>query len=239
MLVQRKSDSKVLLIKSLPTEVQGRLLLLGQDLNKAVQEYIEAMRAAGGVVSMAIVMAAAVGIVSSCDVTKLSLHGEYVNITKTWAKSLLKQMGYVKKKGSNAGKMSPTQFAGIQEVFLADIKAQVLMNDIPDELIINWDQTGVPLVPTGEWTMHRAGEKIIPITNSDDKHQIMTVLSASMAGEYLAPQLIFKGKTHHCHPLITFPKGRDIQHSENHWSNEDTMQRYIEQNVIPFINQKP
>ena len=127
--------------------------------------------------STPIVMAAAVGIMSSRDVKKLSSHRGHVNITKTWARSLLKQMGYVKMKSSNAGKVSPIQFAEMQEVFLADIKAQVLINDIPDELIINWDQTGLPLVPTVEWTMHRAGEKIIPITNSDDKHQITDVLA--------------------------------------------------------------
>ena len=85
-----------------------------------VQEYIEATRAAGGVVNTAIVMAAAVRIMSSCDVTKLSSHGRYVNITKTWAKSLLKQMGYVIRKCSNIGKISPVQFAEIQ-VFLADM----------------------------------------------------------------------------------------------------------------------
>ena len=234
----QKNDPEGPLVKCLPTKTQGRLLLLGQDIDKAVQEYIEATRAAGGVVNTAIVMAAAVGIMSSRDVTKLSSHGGYVNITKTWAKSLLNRMGYVKRKCSNAGKISPIQFAEIQEVFLADIKAQVLMNDIPDELIINWDQTGLPLVPTGEWTMHRAGEKIIPIANSDDKHQITAVLAASMAGEYLAPQLIFQGKTQRCHPPVAFPKGWDIWHSENHWSNEDTMQRYIEQIIIPFIDQK-
>ena len=205
-LVQRKNDPKGPLVKSLPTKAQGRPLLLGQDLDKAVQEYIEVMRAAGGVVNTAIVMAAAVGIVSSRDVTKLSSYGGYMNITKTWAKSLLKQMEYVKRKCSNAGNISPTQFAEIQEVFLADIKAQVLMNDIPDELIINWDQTGVPLVHTGEWTVHNASEKIISIANSDDKHQITAILAASMAGEYLAPQLIFKGKTQRCHPPVTFPK---------------------------------
>ena len=125
-------------------------------------------------------------------------------------------MGYVKQKCSNAGKIYPTQFSEIQEIFLPDVKAQVLMNDIPDELITTCDQTGVPLVPTGEWTMHRAGEKIIPITNSDDKRQITAVLAASMAAEYLATQLIFKGKTQHCHPPVTFPKGWDIWHSENH-----------------------
>ena len=132
-----------------------------------------------------------------------------MNITKTWAKSLLKRMGYVKKKCSNAGKVSTLQLAHIQEVFPADVRAQVVMNDIPDEVIINWDQTGVPLVPTGEWTMHRAGDKIIPIANSDDKHQITTILAASMAGEYLPPQLIFKGKTQRCHPPVPFPKGWD------------------------------
>ena len=60
------------------------------------------------------------------------------------------------------------------------------MNDTPYKLIINWDQTGALLVPTGEWTMHCAGEKIIPIANSDDKCQITAVLAASMAGEDLA-----------------------------------------------------
>ena len=41
---------------------QGRPVLLDQDLYKAVQEYIEATRAADKVVNTAIVMAAAVGI---------------------------------------------------------------------------------------------------------------------------------------------------------------------------------
>ena len=98
-LAQKKNDPEGPVVKCLPTKAQGRPLLLGQELDKAVQEYIEATRAAGGVVNTAIVMAAAVGIVSSRDVTKLSSNGGYVNITKTWAKSLLKRMGYVMKDG--------------------------------------------------------------------------------------------------------------------------------------------
>ena len=49
--------------------------LLGQDLNKVVQEYIEVTRAAGGVINTAIVMAVAVGIVSCRNVTMVSSHG--------------------------------------------------------------------------------------------------------------------------------------------------------------------
>ena len=66
---------------------------------------------------------------------------------------------------------------------MADVAAEVLMNDIPDKLIINWDQTGLPVVPTGQWTMHHAGEKVVPIANVDDKHQITAVLAATLAGK--------------------------------------------------------
>ena len=49
-------------MKCLPTKEQGRPLLLDQDLDKAVQEYIEATRAADKVVNTAIVMTATVSI---------------------------------------------------------------------------------------------------------------------------------------------------------------------------------
>ena len=56
------------------------------------------------------------------------------------------------------------------------------LNDIPDELIFNWDQTGLHMVPTGERTMHKSGDKIIPIAHLDDKRQITAVLAATLKG---------------------------------------------------------
>ena len=61
-LAQSKNDGEALEVKCLPMKAQGRPLLLDQDLDKAVQEYIEVTRAAGEVVNTAIVMAATVGI---------------------------------------------------------------------------------------------------------------------------------------------------------------------------------
>ena len=88
----------------------------------------------------------------------------------------------------------------IRKFCLADIAAVVVFNEIPDELILNWDQTALHLVPTGQWTMHQAGRKVIPITHCGDKHQITAVFAASMVGEYLPIQLIYKGKTVQSHP---------------------------------------
>lgn len=79
-------------------------------------------------------------------------------------------MKYVKRKCSNVGKVAVHKFEYIQDVFLSGNVAEVVMNNIPDSLIINWDHTGLPVVPTGEWTMHQAGDKVIPIAHVDNKH---------------------------------------------------------------------
>ena len=49
--------------------------------------------------------------------------------------------------------------------------------------------------------------------------------------------MIYKGKTLHCHPKVSFPQGWDVWHSDNHWSNEETMKRYIEKIIVPFVSQ--
>ena len=147
------------------------------------QDYIRALRMAGGVVNTTIVMAAANGIVKAKDISRLASHGGSITINKGWARSLLNRMKYVKRKCSNAGKVSMPDFEKIQEVFLVDITAEVLMNDIPNQLIINWDHTGLSLLPTGQWTMHCAGEKVVPIAHVDDKRRITAVLAANMTGE--------------------------------------------------------
>ena len=121
---------------ALPTLSQGRPLLLEHELDRAVQKFVEFMRKIGGIVNTAIVMAAVQGIVSARDHALLTEHGGHIEITKAWAKSLLKRMGYVKRKCSNAGKLSPAHFEEFKDEFLADVKAEVLMNDIPKELIL-------------------------------------------------------------------------------------------------------
>ena len=99
-------------------------------------------------------MAAAEGIVASRDQGLLAQHGGHIQITKTWARSLLTRMGYVKRKCSNAGKVAVSRFLELQGDFLADIQAEVVINEIPTELVLNWDQTALHLVPTGQSVDH-------------------------------------------------------------------------------------
>lgn len=78
-------------------------------------------------------MAAAEGIVTAQCPGKLQKQDGDHCIGRDWAKSL---KGFVKRKVSNAGKVV---VAELKEQFLADIAAEVIMNDIPADLIINWD----------------------------------------------------------------------------------------------------
>ena len=195
-----------------------------------------ALRKTGGVVDTSVVIGAAEGIVSTKKPGLLAKHGGHIELSKSWVQSLFHRMGYVKRKGSNAGKVTIGHFEEVKQIFLADITAVAFMNDIPPQLILNWDQTAIHYVPTGQWTMHKAGEKIVPIANSDDKRQITAVLAVTMNGEYLPPQLIYQGKTTRCHPVVSFPHQWDVWHSDNHWSTEETMGRYIRNIIVPYVS---
>ena len=65
-----------------------------------------------------------------------------------------------------------------------DIKNVVELDEIPPQLIINWDQTAIHYVPVGSWTMELEGAKRVDIAGKDDKRQITAVFAGSMAGDF-------------------------------------------------------
>ena len=145
-------------------------------------------------------MAAAEAIISTRHPGYLQEQDSSFVVTKTWAKSLLIKMNFVERKSFNAGKLLPVEFNLQKECFLNDICAEVHMNNIPEDLIFNWDQTSIHLVPVSEWMIKKQGTKNIIVTGVDDKLQITLVLAATMIGCFLHPQILYEGKTARCHP---------------------------------------
>ena len=74
------------------------------------------------------------------------------------------------------------KFEKAKAQFLLDIKAVVEFHDIPNSLIINWDETGIHYVPVVSWTMKKEWSKRVEIAAVDDKHQITAVFAASLVG---------------------------------------------------------
>ena len=86
--------------------------------------------------------------------------------------------------------------------------------------------------------MDKEGSKRVEIAGVDDKRQITAVFAGSLTGDFLPPQLIYKGTTQRCFPTVQFPSGWYITCSENHWSNESTMKAYIEKILLPYVRDK-
>jgi hypothetical protein len=79
----------------------------------------------------------------------------------------------------------------------------VKLYSILRELVINTDQTGMQLVPTGRLhTWKRRSAKDVKILGIEDKRQITSYVSSSASGNLLPLQLVFTGTTPHCLPKI-------------------------------------
>ena len=81
----------------------------------------------------------------------------------------------------------------------------VQLRSIPDSLIINLDQTGIKLVPAGDWTMATEGSRRVEVIGLGDKRQITATFAASLDGKFLPMQILYQGKTDHSHPKYNFP----------------------------------
>jgi len=53
--------------------------------------------------------------------------------------------------------------------FVQDVKTAMAMDEVPLELVVNWDQTGLKYVPVSDWTMVEKGSKRVKIDGKDDK----------------------------------------------------------------------
>ena len=235
-IVKMKNDGQDS-VESLPTNARGRPLLLGQ-YDAEVCDYVRELRKAGSVVNKCIVIAAARGVLLYRNKSLLQEYGGSIELTRKWGESFLCRMGYTKRKGTKTARKIPQDFPQLKSDFLGRISDVVTKYRIPPQLIINWDQTGCKLVPVSAWTMAECGSKQVEIVGLDDKREITVVLACAMSGDMLPPQVLYAGKTENCHAKFNFPQSWDIHHSENHWSNSETMLRYVDEIIIPYVQEK-
>lgn len=160
------------------------------------------IRVTGGVVNASIVMAGAEAIVKKITTQnaryKLVKYAGHINITKYFAVSLLRRVGFVKRMGITSVKQIHTDFDEIKKKYVEKVSNVVTKFQIPDSLIINWDQTGCHLIPGGDWTIDQRGAQQVSITGLDDNRQITLLLAINKSGSLLSLQLIYAGKSDRC-----------------------------------------
>lgn len=221
-------------VSKLVSRIRGRPLLFGEELDKQLQSYIKIYSEH---VNTHIVIATGKGIVRGYDSNLLEINGGHISLSKEWAISALKRMGYVKRKASTKMSVKPDDFETMKHQFLFDISCITDIEEIPSALIVNLDHTGLNYmyVPVGQWTMAKEGSTRVAITGINDKRQITAVFAGTMSGDFLPPQIIYSGKTAKCLPSVAFPTDWDITYTHNHWANESTTESYINKILVPYF----
>ena len=114
-------------VTTLPTAKRGRKLLLGESLDKEIQQYIKRLRDSSTGISSSIVLAAAEGYIMQRNKTVLVQYGGHVELTRDWALSLLTQLGFVKRRATTKAnkQLSEEKFQEVKRSYLNQIASMV------------------------------------------------------------------------------------------------------------------
>ena len=118
------------------------------ELDTRVQTAIRRIRADGGTVNRHITLATA--IIKQCKPSLLKDHGGHLNLTRHWCESLMKRMGLTKRKATKAARALPENFNQEKQLYLSTIAQHIQDHQVPDSMVINFDQTEVNIIPSSE-----------------------------------------------------------------------------------------
>ena len=172
--MKKEKDGKTIFKK------KGRPNLVSDDFMEKIKTIMIGTRVAGTTISRRIVMAIGNGVVKSNSPTLLKENGGSLELTKDWARGVIKSMNWTKRKGTT-GKIEPSKQFLLEEklTFQKKISGVIFEHDIPKELIINLDQTPLSYVIPGKYTFDVKGVKTVPIKGIDDKQQMTATFTIS------------------------------------------------------------
>ena len=124
----------------------------------------------------------------------------------------------------------------INTQYLHDIASAVRTYNIPDELILNADQTPSKYVPSTNVTLAEQGTAHLPVRGRNGKRAITVTVIQSLSGKMLPFQIIYTGKTERCLPKnATGKKIFLFSYNEKHWSNEGETLSLIDKIIALYI----
>ena len=188
---------------------------------------VKTLHLKGAPVTAGVINSVAKSFIITNDRSLLIENGGYISLSHQWRRNVLYRMKQEGKKlcrrKATTEKMlvNPGLLKEANLHFQRQIKQMEEWHQIPDYLIINFDQIPLSYVCSPRHTLHFKGVKSVPL------------------GILLPMQLIYQGKTNRCHPAgIEFPEGFNIIHAKNHWSNEDKVIEHLESIIFPFATSK-
>ena len=89
---------------------------------------------------------------------------------------------------------------------LCDVQVLMEMEHIPQDMVLNWDNTSINYVPISSGTMAKEDLRRVDIAGLGDKKQITLVIAGLLSGVILPFQVIYCGKTKNVFRQLIFLK---------------------------------
>ena len=201
---------------------KGRPLLLPVELDEKLRLFITNMRTADGTINKHVIYVILMGLIKA-DMTR---YGGYLDFTVKryvigWLQLLYSRVNVFRRMVTASRPIvAYSLWEEARTQLHNDIASTVLKYNIPDELILNTDQTPSRFVPTENFTMAETGSKHASRIGRSDKRGITVTLSETITGKILPFQLIYTGKTARSLPSVEFPRRFCLSYNPKHWSNE-------------------
>lgn len=203
-----------------------------------VKRILLTMRDRGAVVSLLVVQHILRIVIENKEPTLLAELKLSKHFSSVWVREAL---GWSWRMRTTAASKLPLDWRAQGVQMAKRIAFNIQVHKVHPSLVVNMDQTGILLAPADCRTYETKGSKAVKVIGADDKRQITACIASSLSGDLLPLQLIFQGKTDQCHPPLT-EEARSafvhLTHSENHWSNQTTMQEYICKVLIPYAERR-
>ena len=213
----------------------GRPNLVDETVPKKVKDIAIGTRATGGVINRKQILNIVKGVVKSNNPNALKEFGGSLDLTDRWARAVLKQLKWGKRKGTTGNVDSPPQVLAEEKfTFQRTISTAILEHNIP-ALVVNLNQTPLSYVSPGKYKFNFKGAKNVPIKGIDDKRQISATFVVFITGKFLPIQLIYKVKTKRFLPKFKFPSTFSLSYTENHRSNTGKSIEFFEQIIFPYL----
>ena len=85
-------------------------------------------------------------------------------------------------------------FNKLRANFLEKVATTNEIEDIQPWLVINLDQTGLTVIPSGPWTMEQRGAKHVEFNGLSNKHQVTALFCGTFMRKFLLVQLVYQDK---------------------------------------------
>jgi hypothetical protein len=150
-------------------------------------------------------------------------------------------LGWSFRKATGAARKLPNNWEQLGLLMAQRTAYLVKAYSIPPSMLVNTDQTGIHMVPSGgARTWAEKGSKHVLVHGMEDKRQITCSVSSTAAGNLLLFQLIFTGTIDRCLPprnvgrQVCEEEGWHLTCSNNHWSNLATCKDFVGHILEPY-----